>query len=45
MANAIDDGKASYAQLMVKIIVDSSVAEAITEDIRATGTSPTIKEV
>ena len=41
LANAIDEGKASYAQLMVKIIVDASVADGIAEDIRATGTTPT----
>jgi hypothetical protein len=45
LANAIDEGRASYAQLMVKIIVDSSVADGIAEDIRAAGTSPTIKDV
>ena len=44
-ANAIDEGKASYAQLMVKILVDASVAEGLAEDVRATGTSPTIKKV
>jgi hypothetical protein len=37
LANAIDEGKASYAQLMVKVIVDTSVADGIAEDIRATG--------
>jgi hypothetical protein len=30
---------------MVKIIVDSSVADGLAEDIRTAGTSPTIKEV
>jgi hypothetical protein len=45
LANAIDEGRASYAQLMVKIIVDSSVADGLAEDIRTAGTSPTIKEV
>ena len=45
LANAIDEGTASYAQLMVKILVDASVAEGLAEDVRATGTSPTIKKV
>jgi hypothetical protein len=45
LANAIDEGRASYAQLMVKIIVDSSVADGLAADIRTAGTSPTIKEV
>jgi hypothetical protein len=45
LANAIDEGKASYAQLMVKVIVDSSVAEGIAEDIRSAGTTPSIKNV
>jgi hypothetical protein len=45
LANAIDEGKASYAQFMVKVIVDSSVADGIAEDIRALGTTPTIRKV
>jgi hypothetical protein len=45
LANAIDEGKASYAQLMVKVIVDDSVADALAEDIRSTGTSPTVKKI
>jgi hypothetical protein len=45
LANAIDEGRASYAQLMIKIIVDSSVADGIAEDIRTAGTNPTIKDV
>ena len=45
LANAVDEGKASYAQLMVKIIVDASVADGIAEDIRSMGTTPTIKKL
>ena len=45
LANAIDEGQASYAQLMVKIIVDGSVADGLSEDIRAAGTTPTIRDV
>jgi len=45
LATAIDEGKASYAQLSVKVIVDSSIADSIADDIRAAGTSPTIKKI
>ena len=45
LANTIDEGKASYVQLMVKVIVDASVADEIAEDIRAAGTTPAIKKV
>ena len=45
LANAIDEGKASYAQLMVKIIVDASIADGIAEDIRSTGTTPAVRKV
>ena len=45
LANAIDEGRASYAQLMVKIIVDNSVADGLAEDIRTAGTTPTVKDV
>jgi hypothetical protein len=45
LANAIDDGKVSYAQLMVKVIVHSSVADEIAEDVRSTGTPPTVRKV
>lgn len=42
LANAVDEGQASYAQLMVRVIVDMSVADGIAEDVRSTGTTPTI---
>lgn len=45
LANAIDEGRASYAQLMVKIIVDDSLADGLSDDVRAAGTTPTIKDV
>ena len=45
LANAVDEGKASCAQLMVKVIVDTSVADEIAEDVRAAGATPTIKKV
>ena len=45
LANAIDEGVASYAQLSVKVIVDSSIADSIADDVRATGANPTTKRV
>ncbi|HWG00824.1 MAG TPA: hypothetical protein VG164_03105, partial [Trebonia sp.] len=45
LTNVVDEGKASYAQLMVKVIVDTSVADGIADDIRATGATPTIRKV
>lgn len=45
LANTVDEGTASYAQLMVKVTVDSSVAGKIIEHARATGVNPTIREV
>jgi Protein of unknown function (DUF499) len=45
LANAIDDGAASYAQLSIKVIVESSRADVIAQDVRATGGNPTIKSV
>ena len=45
LATAVDEGNASYAQLSVKVIVDSSVADGIAEDVRATGANPTTKKV
>ena len=45
LANAIDEGRASYAQLMVKIIVDGSVADGLSDDVRTAGTTPSIRDV
>ncbi len=45
LANAVDEGAASYAQLMVKVTVDSSVAREIAENARATGVNPTVRDV
>jgi hypothetical protein len=45
LANAIDEGRASYAQLMVKIIVDGTVADGLSDDIRTAGTTPTIRDI
>ncbi|MDP9352234.1 MAG: hypothetical protein M3P51_11910, partial [Chloroflexota bacterium] len=45
LANAVDEGKASYAQLMIKVVADSSVADEIAKDARNAGTNPTLKKV
>ena len=45
LAYAVDDGTASYVQLMVKVVVDSTVADKIDKEGRAAGTSPTVKEL
>ena len=43
LANAIDEGKASYTQLMVKIVVHSSVAESLAEDLACREPAPHLK--
>ncbi|MDT5027469.1 MAG: hypothetical protein QOE61_3895 [Micromonosporaceae bacterium] len=45
LTNAVDEGNASYAQMMLKVVVDSSIAGAIAEDARRAGANPTIKDV
>jgi Protein of unknown function (DUF499) len=45
IANAVDDGAASYTQISAKIIVDVGVVEDIALGVRAAGTTPTIREV
>ena len=45
LTNAVDEGKVSYAQLMVKIIVDSSSADAIAVEAREAGANPTLRAV
>lgn len=44
LANVVDEGAASYAHLMVKITVDSSVAGEIAKNAGATGVKPTVKD-
>lgn len=45
LANAVDDGTASYVQLLVKVVVDSTVADEIDREGRAASTNPTVKEL
>jgi hypothetical protein len=43
LSYAVEEGKVSYAQLVVRINSDSSIAEEIAEEARAAGTSVTVK--
>jgi hypothetical protein len=45
LSYAVDEGKVSYAQLMVRVNADSSVAEEIAEEARGAGASPRVKKV
>ncbi len=45
LANAADDGKISWAQVQIKVVVASDVAAEIEADIRAAGTNPSIRDV
>lgn len=45
LANAVDEGRASYAQLMVRVVAESSAAEEVAEEARGAGANPTLKKV
>ena len=45
LADRVDDGSASYAEVMVKIRVSGEAAESIADLIRGTGTNPDVREV
>ncbi|MGC5019922.1 hypothetical protein [Micromonospora sp. DT47] len=45
LANVVDEGKVSYVQLMLKVIVDSSAAGAIADEAREAGATPTVRDV
>lgn len=45
LADRVDDGSASYAEVMVKMWVSREVADSIANLIRGTGTSPDVREV
>ena len=45
LTNAVDEGKLSYAQLMLKVIVDSGTADVISEEARQAGANPTVRDV
>lgn len=45
LADRVDDGSASYAEVMVKIRVTAEVADSIAASIRGTGANPDVREV
>ena len=45
LSNAADDGKISWAQVQIKIVVASDVADELEADIRAAGTTPSSRDV
>jgi hypothetical protein len=45
LTNAVDDGAASYVQLMVKVVVDSTAADKINREGLAAGTNPSVKKL
>jgi hypothetical protein len=44
LSNAADDGKISWAQIQVKVVVAAEVAGDLESDVRATGTTPSSRE-
>ena len=45
LADRVDDGSASYAEVMVKIRITSEAADSIADLIRGTGSNPDVREV
>jgi len=45
LSNAADDGKISWAQVQIKVVVASEVADELEADIRAAGTTPSSRDV
>jgi hypothetical protein len=45
LSNAADEELMSRAQLQVKVVVDSSVADAIEQAVRDSGTNPSSRSV
>ncbi len=45
LSNAADDGKISWAQVQIKVVVASDVADELEADIRAAGTTPSSRDV
>lgn len=45
LADRVDDGSASYAEVMVKIRVSSEAAESIASLVRVTGSNPDVRDV
>jgi len=45
LSNAADDSKISWAQVQIKVVVASDVADELETDIRAAGTTPSSRDV
>jgi hypothetical protein len=45
LANAADDGKISWAQVQIKVVVANDVADELEADVRAAGTTPSTRDV
>jgi len=45
LSNAADDGKISWAQVQIKVVVATEVADELEADIRAAGTTPSSRDV
>jgi hypothetical protein len=45
LADRVDDGSASYAEVMVKLRVSSEAADSIANRIRETGSAPDVRDV
>ncbi len=45
LSNAADNGKISWAQIQVKVVVAEDVADGIERGVRDTGTTPSSRRV
>jgi hypothetical protein len=45
LSNAADDGKISWAQVQIKVVAATEVADELEADIRAAGTTPSSRDV
>ncbi len=45
LANAADDGKISWVQVQIKVVVANDVADELEADVRAAGTTPSSRDV
>ena len=45
LSNAADDGKISWAQVQIRVVVAGDVADELEADIRAAGTNPSSRDV
>jgi len=45
LSNAVDEGKVSWAQIQMKVVVSEDVAGGIEQAVRDTGTNPSLRSV